>query len=83
MLFDQHNERKLLYRTFGSYWGSDMWNAKNAQSEDCLQLNMWIPLGARRAPVMVWLFGGGFWYGSASLPLYDGKVLAARGEVST
>ena len=38
-----------------------------AYSEDCLKLNVWTPAlrdGAKR-PVMVWLHGGGLWFGSA------------------
>ena len=52
------------------------------EGEDCLVLNVWTPAadGTKR-PVMVWLHGGGFHFGSASLPLYDGGALAARGDV--
>ena len=50
-------------------------------SEDCLTLNVWTPPAARRLPVMVWVYGGGFVEGSASLPLYDGAALARRGVV--
>ncbi|MFZ5669285.1 MAG: carboxylesterase/lipase family protein [Pseudomonadota bacterium] len=53
-----------------------------AQSEDCLVLNVWTPKPDRgKRPVMVWLHGGGFAYGSAGWPMYDGANLAARGEV--
>lgn len=51
--------------------------------EDCLYLNVWT--GAREAgekrPVMLWIHGGGFSYGSGSLPLFDGEGLARRGIV--
>jgi para-nitrobenzyl esterase len=52
-------------------------------SEDCLFLNVWTPGvgdGAKR-PVMVWLHGGGFAYGSGSWPVYDGHNLAKKGDV--
>jgi carboxylesterase type B len=47
-----------------------------AMSEDCLTLNIWTPVSAQRLPVMVWVYGGGFVDGSASLPIYDGTNLA-------
>ena len=51
-------------------------------SEDCLTLNLWTPAcdDARR-PVLVWIHGGGFLFGSGSQPLYDGARLARRGDV--
>lgn len=52
-------------------------------SEDCLYLNVWT--GARsardRRPVMVWIYGGGYYRGSGSLPMYDGEALARKGVV--
>jgi para-nitrobenzyl esterase len=52
------------------------------QSEDCLTLNVWTPaLDGRRRPVMVWIHGGAFTIGSGAQALYDGSVLARRGDV--
>ncbi|MGC2277886.1 MAG: carboxylesterase/lipase family protein [Candidatus Binatus sp.] len=52
------------------------------QSEDCLSLNVWTPaLDGKRRPVMVWIHGGAFTIGSGSQALYDGSVLARRGDV--
>ncbi|WP_293401686.1 carboxylesterase family protein [Phenylobacterium sp.] len=50
-------------------------------SEDCLTLNVWAPAAAKKAPVMVWIHGGGFVMGSGSQPIFDGAKLAARDVV--
>src|SRR5688572_18518504 len=44
--------------------------------EDCLYVNLWTPRGASNAPVMVWLHGGAFVFGSGGEPYYDGRFLA-------
>jgi para-nitrobenzyl esterase len=50
--------------------------------EDCLTLNIWTPgLGAAKRPVMVWLHGGAFAYGSGNRAVTDGANLARRGDV--
>ncbi len=53
-------------------------------SEDCLQINVWTPSindNAKR-PVMMWLHGGGFVFGSSqALRTYWGDGLARRGDV--
>ncbi len=54
------------------------------QGEDCLTLNVWASsdtAAGDRKPVMVWVHGGAYILGSASQPLYDGRVLAGDGEV--
>ncbi len=53
------------------------------ESEDCLTINLWTPgldTTARR-PVMVWLHGGAFAYGSGNRAVTDGGNLARRGDV--
>ncbi|KAG8560272.1 hypothetical protein GDO81_014873 [Engystomops pustulosus] len=62
--------------------GTDMWNIKNELSEDCLNLNVWVPESmSEPASVMVYIYGGGFLAGSSALDLYDGSVLAALEKV--
>ncbi len=50
-------------------------------SEDCLTLDVVAPLHARRAPVMVWIFGGGNSAGGTDLPSYDARAFARDGIV--
>src|SRR5262249_22456748 len=50
-------------------------------SEDCLVLNVWAPSGASPQPVVVWVHGGAYIFGSGSQPLYDGRALAAEDVV--
>jgi para-nitrobenzyl esterase len=52
-------------------------------SEDCLYLNVWTPAqsSGEKLPIMVWIYGGGFTRGSASLPFYSGEELARHGIV--
>ncbi len=51
------------------------------QSEDCLSLNVWTPPHAHRAPVIVWIFGGGLVRGRTSEPIYDGTHFSEHGVV--
>jgi para-nitrobenzyl esterase len=58
-----------------------------AVSEDCLYLNIWTPAITitktvhERLPVIVWIYGGGYINGSASMPLYWGDQLAQKGVI--
>jgi len=56
---------------------------RQPQSEDCLSLNIWTPVLDNRArlPVMVWVHGGAYAYGSANDPITDGQHLSAAGNV--
>ncbi len=50
--------------------------------EDCLTIHAWTPgLDNKKRPVMVWLHGGAFSYGSANSPRYDSTNLARRNDV--
>ena len=51
-------------------------------NEDCLYLNVWTPgADAKKRPVMVWIHGGGYAYGSGAQPIYQGDGLARNGDV--
>ena len=50
--------------------------------EDCLYLNIWTAAGPEdRAPVLVWIHGGGLRIGNGADVTYDGTRLAQRGVV--
>lgn len=56
-----------------------------AQGEDCLVLNVFTPevagFNTRKRPVMMWIHGGGYTYGSGSSLGYDGANLSRTGDV--
>ncbi len=65
-----------IEQTFIQDW-TDGW-----QSEDMLKLNIWTPSLSGSRPVMVYLHGGGFFFGSAyELPSQDGAQLARHHDV--
>jgi len=69
----------LRARTMNHYFGNE------GISEDCLYLNLWAPSDAvatgGKKPVIVWIYGGGFNVGSASMANYAGENLARDGDV--
>ncbi|KAI1278412.1 Acetylcholinesterase [Halotydeus destructor] len=67
---------------FGEFAGTDVWNANTPMSENCLTLNIWVPRPRpKAAAVMVWIYGGGFYSGTITLDLYDGRILAAEENI--
>jgi para-nitrobenzyl esterase len=53
-------------------------------SEDCLFINVWRPAAAmpgQKLPVMVWIYGGGFMFGSSAAPNTSGTGFAKQGVI--
>lgn len=52
-------------------------------SEDCLTLNVWTKPqdGDAKKAVLLWIYGGGFFAGGSSMPLYNGRVFADEQDV--
>jgi para-nitrobenzyl esterase len=51
--------------------------------ENCLTLNVWTPdpAPAKPLPVMVWIYGGAFVFGSSGAAPYNGNHLVPKGDV--
>ncbi|MEU8577641.1 carboxylesterase/lipase family protein [Streptomyces asoensis] len=59
--------------------GSPVWSPGD---EDILTLNIWTPVAeGGRLPVLVWIHGGAYTFGSSAQPDFDGTVLARAGLV--
>ncbi|PCG85205.1 carboxylesterase [Streptomyces sp. WZ.A104] len=59
--------------------GAPVWSPGD---EDILTLNIWTPAdGPGDLPVLVWIHGGAYVFGSSAQPDFDGTALAARGLV--
>ena len=58
-------------------------NPPSGKSEDCLYLNVWTPAKSadEKLPVLVWIYGGGFSFGSTAEPVYNGENLAKKGVI--
>ncbi len=56
---------------------------RTTPQEGCLYINVWRPThaSARKLPVMVWIYGGGFVNGGTSPAVYDGTEFARDGIV--
>ncbi|NEC23665.1 carboxylesterase family protein, partial [Streptomyces parvus] len=59
--------------------GAPVWSPGD---EDILTLNIWTPAaGPGDLPVLVWIHGGAYVFGSSAQPDFDGTALAAEGLV--
>ncbi len=65
-------------------WPRGSGSIAEGSSEDCLYLNLWLPVGSKpgtKLPVMVWIHGGAFEFGSGSSPEFSGVQFARQGAI--
>jgi para-nitrobenzyl esterase len=65
-------------------WPRGSGSIAEGSSEDCLYLNLWLPAGTKpgaKLPVMVWIHGGAFVFGSGSFPDNSGNQFAKQGVI--
>ncbi|MFO0467966.1 MAG: carboxylesterase/lipase family protein, partial [Bacteroidota bacterium] len=65
-------------------WGAAPGTIAEGSSEDGLYLNIWLPAGTKpgaKLPVMVWIHGGAFVFGSGSQPEFSGVNFARQGVI--
>jgi para-nitrobenzyl esterase len=60
---------------------TNQYSGAEITSEDCLYLNVWTKPGLKKAPVIVYLYGGAFFIGAANMPLYGGEGVAKHDAV--
>ncbi|KAF8521221.1 carboxylesterase [Hysterangium stoloniferum] len=55
---------------------------KVTQSEHCLSLNIWAPSTNRKqsTAVMIWIYGGGFAFGTSNTIIYEGQELVGNND---
>ncbi|KAJ7791346.1 Alpha/Beta hydrolase protein [Mycena olivaceomarginata] len=52
------------------------------ENEDCLFLNVWAPAQVqKKLPVLIWIYGGGFAFGTAGMSEYDGASIASNQNI--
>jgi len=59
----------------------NQYSGAEVTSEDCLYLNIWTRADLKKAPVIVFIHGGGFYIGSSSMGIYGGDAVSREGAV--
>lgn len=80
------------YEYFPGFPGEEMWNPNTNISEDCLYLNVWVAQRNRirhkggdfprtKLPILVWVYGGGYMSGTATLDIYNADLMVAANDI--
>lgn len=70
------------YLDTSDFCGHEMLNGVEVKySEKCLNLNIWAPENAEKAPVLIVIYGGGLVAGRTNELIYDGTAFAKKGII--
>ncbi|OXA46739.1 Acetylcholinesterase [Folsomia candida] len=79
-----------VFVAFPGFRGEVTWTPNTNISENCLYMNIWAPKhpakkhgdpNKRKMPILVWIYGGGYVSGTATLDIYNADILAAENNV--
>jgi len=74
-----------VFVSFPEFKGEVTWLPNTNISEDCLYMNIWVPRSKKqhnkKMPILVWIYGGGYVSGTATLDIYNADILAAENNV--
>jgi hypothetical protein len=73
-----------VLENFPGFKGEVTWLPNTNISEDCLYMNIWVPKPKKhnkKLPILLWIYGGGYVSGTATLDIYNADILAAENNV--
>ncbi|MFD1443470.1 carboxylesterase/lipase family protein [Thermoactinomyces vulgaris] len=81
-VWDATRFRSMVMQPSGTTFSTVLGEADHPVSEDGLYLNIWSPAAdGKKRPVLFWIHGGAYQFGSGSSPWYDGAEFAKNGDV--
>ena len=77
------NATQFGFSCWSNIAGLGVVGSATPNNEDCLTMNVWTGAtdSSEKRPVMFWIYGGGFQFGSSGDPTYNGTTMAGEGVI--